>query len=628
MSITAAVPSVFVINLDRARDRLTQFRENMAVLEMPFLRWRATAGDELNSSQFGIEPNMEGVFITGFREWSKNEAACGVSHITLMQHLVRERIPWTIIMEDDAVPRRKLPVSLSEWELPDDAEIVLLNDRATVDVLSHRGNTFSYGRVTGGAGTEGYLISLAGARKLLQILYPFRDPLDFQMYSHFVSIQEVDSTPFYWRLPQNPSARNVLLNAYRVVPALVGHAGSVSTIGGQRHPRARYYCKVLLGLDLAELHPYTYIAPLSNNSSCGNIHISKAFEYRAVDVSHLDESMSYSAADGAPPSAPMTILYDHGVNCVRISLWVDPQSKMNLHRALHLARLARTAGLRIYLVLHYSDHWADPSQQTKPAAWSHLPFDSLCARVYEYTKNIVEAMAGQGTPPAIVQLGNEITNGFLWASSDEARACGGRLSQYDESVNQRAYDEQWPVFATIVRHATRGVREANLQPEGPKVMLQIDKGAQPEVAAWWFDKARAHGLDFDMIGLSYYFLWHHATVDELSRMACLSAAFPDKEIMLAETAYPYRWAEGITMEPPASNPPFTFDGQAEYLAEVLRAMRALPNGVGLCWWGAFFLNASYDPCKDLFRAQALFDARGVAVPALSAFRSECAGGGL
>ena len=124
------VPPVFVINLDRAQDRLTKFRENMAILKTPFLRWRATSGDELNSSQFGIEPTADGIYITGFREWSKNEAACGVSHIRLMQYIVRNRLPWVIVMEDDAVLGRKIPASLSEWE-PQNSSSIARSSRET-----------------------------------------------------------------------------------------------------------------------------------------------------------------------------------------------------------------------------------------------------------------------------------------------------------------------------------------------------------------------------------------------------------------------------------------------------------------------------------------------------------------
>jgi arabinogalactan endo-1,4-beta-galactosidase len=615
-------PPVFVINLDRAEHRLAAFTEKMATVSTPFQRWRATAGEELDSGRFGVGPLEDGVYVTGFREWSRNEAACGVSHIRLLQHIVRERIPWAIVLEDDAVLQRALPRRLEDWNVPNDADIVLLNDRATAGVVGDRAGAFSYGKVTGGAGTEGYLISRAGAKKLLKALYPLRDPLDFQMYSHFRSIQDADTAPFYWRLPQNPSARDVLLEAYRIEPPLVVHDQSTSTIGGQRHPRAHYYCKVLLGLDFADLDSYAYLAVAPSQVPDHALSTGNRTEFRAVDVSHLDESLSYSTSTGAHPSPPMSILRDHGVNCVRISVWVDPSTTMNLHRALHLARLAQRAGLAIYVVLHYSDHWADPTHQAKPAVWSDLSFDSLCDRVYEYTKAVMAAMEAQGTSPAIVQIGNEITNGILWAEAGQSPEHGGRLFPCDEAGRHSSYDAQWNVFATIVGQAISAVRHASSGLKSrPKIMLQIDKGAWPEVAAWWFDKARAHGIDFDIMGLSYYFLWHYATLDELARLACLSATFPDKGLMLAETAYPYRRAAGIAMDPPPNSPPFTRRGQATYLTEALKAIRILPNGLGVCWWGAFFLNDRYDPCEDLFRAQALFDARGIAVPALAAFRA-------
>jgi arabinogalactan endo-1,4-beta-galactosidase len=240
-----------------------------------------------------------------------------------------------------------------------------------------------------------------------------------------------------------------------------------------------------------------------------------------------------------------------------------------------------------------------------------MPFDLLCETIYSYTCNILETMTEQGTAPMVVQVGNEITNGFLWAAEGQDGNCGGQL--FFEENNEK----QWPVFVKLINRAISAVRKAC---NSAKVMLQIDKGAFPEAAVWWFDKARAYGIDFDIIGLSYYFLWHHATVDELTRLSCLSITFPEKDIMLAETSYPYRDAEGIHMQPTDNNPPFTRQGQASYVHELLTAMRKMPNGCGICWWGAFFLNNTFDRCEDLFCAQALFDGNGAALEALSAFK--------
>ena len=144
---------------------------------------------------------------------------------------------------------RDLPLDIKSWELPSDADIVMLNDRASVGAVRKTGRDFSYGDVAGGAGTEGYLISQGGAAKLLRVLYPLMNPLDFQMYAHFESIQRLDCPPHYWKLPMNPRAVRTSLKAYRVMPGLVSHTGAESSIGNQRHPHAHVYCKLLLGMD-------------------------------------------------------------------------------------------------------------------------------------------------------------------------------------------------------------------------------------------------------------------------------------------------------------------------------------------------------------------------------------------
>jgi len=254
MLIRTERAELFVINLDADRHRLDRFAATMDRFGTPFARWSATSGADLDDRKFGRRPVARGVFVTRFRSWSANEAACGVSHIRLLRDVVRRRVPWTIVMEDDAVLTRELPLEINSWELPPDADIVLLNDRALPGPVRRQVGDFVYADVAGGAGTEAYLVSLNGARKLLRVLYPFMNPLDFQMFAHFESIQRLDAAPFYWRLPRNPHALDTSLRAYRLVPGVVRHTGVDSSIGNQRHPHAHLYCKLLLGMELGR-HP-------------------------------------------------------------------------------------------------------------------------------------------------------------------------------------------------------------------------------------------------------------------------------------------------------------------------------------------------------------------------------------
>ncbi len=90
--------------------------------------------------------------------------------------------------------------------------------------------------------------------------------------------------------------------------------------------------------------------------------------------------------------------------------------------------------------------------------------------------------------------------------------------------------------------------------------------------------------------------------------------------MIAETAYPYRQGDGITMKPLSDNPPYSIQGQADYIRAIRKIIKNIETGCGVCWWGAFFINDKYDHVEDLFKAQALFDEHGVALGSLKEFK--------
>jgi arabinogalactan endo-1,4-beta-galactosidase len=73
-----------------------------------------------------------------------------------------------------------------------------------------------------------------------------------------------------------------------------------------------------------------------------------------------------------------------------------------------MARRVKAAGMKFLLDFHYSDYWADPGKQFKPQAWEGKNFQQLQDSVYNYTKEVLLALKNQGTPPDMVQVGNEI----------------------------------------------------------------------------------------------------------------------------------------------------------------------------------------------------------------------------
>lgn len=617
---------VFVINLDDDSGRLRRFARVMEFFNVPFQRWPATRGCDLDHTLFDVRPLAPGIFVKDFDQWSRNEAACGVSHIRLLQHIVRQRIPWAVVLEDDAIVRRTPPRTVWDWNIPAGAEIVMLGQRALTDEPAVCPEFPTYGPVRGGAGTEGYLVSLDGARKLLDILTPLRNPLDFQMYAHFRSVQAESKLSDYWRLARNPEAPSLALESYRIIPSLIEHAGDSSAIGNSRHPRAHFFCRVLLGVDFSEraddskapVYGYTAAtgSPVPGLPAPTKQALARnTLKWRGVDVSHWDPRQSYSSSGGGPTSHLFDVLLDAGVNIIRFNIFLDGlRHPFNIDRARLIANSAADRGLGICIVLHFSDSWAYPSEQTKPLAWRNLPYSQLLDEVQRHAHTVVSALCEQGTPPTIVQTGNEISNGMIWPHPSEHERVGGRIIGNDI--------RRWTEFARILAAAIRGAQEATEQAgTATKIMLHFDNGGDPGAAAAWFSRLARHGVDYDIIGLSIHDHWSPggklAAIAGLDEVTMLP---PGKEIVVAETSHPYRAADRFGAKLGDTDPAHSREGQAQYLRSALESLRANPNGTGVFWWGATFFNDTFGRCPDFLRARALFMPDGSALPALAEFR--------
>ncbi len=197
-------------------------------------------------------------------------------------------------------------------------------------------------------------------------------------------------------------------------------------------------------------------------------------------------------------SDAVRILADHGHNAIRLRLFVNPENPegyapdegfCGLDHTKRMARRIEDAGMGLLLDFHYSDYWADPQRQLKPGAWEDLPFDSLRVAMRDYTTRVLRELAAQGTPPAMVQIGNEINHGLLWPD--------GHISKLDN-------------LADLLKSGVEGVRTAD--PDLP-VMLHLALGGQNDEAAFWLDNMIARGVQFDVVGLSYYPRWHGTLPD-------------------------------------------------------------------------------------------------------------------
>lgn len=112
------------------------------------------------------------------------------------------------------------------------------------------------------------------------------------------------------------------------------------------------------------------------------------------------------------------LLKDHGINTIRLRTWVNPSNhKTTGHcgkeETVAMAVRAKQWGMRVMINFHYSDSWADPAKQTKPAAWVGHTFPQLLTDLYDYTHEVMTALKTAGVTPEWVQVGNEIPGGLL-----------------------------------------------------------------------------------------------------------------------------------------------------------------------------------------------------------------------
>ena len=310
------------------------------------------------------------------------------------------------------------------------------------------------------------------------------------------------------------------------------------------------------------------------------------------------------------------LLAANGVTHVRFRLWNNPaDGYCNKADVLALAMRAKAAGLKIMIDFHYSDGWADPGQQTKPAAWNSLNFTQLNQAVYDYSYDVVNAMIQQGTPPDIIEVGNEITHGMLWPD--------GRVIMGDSTYDTAA---QWSNFAALVNSGINGVKATG---SNAQIMIHIASGDNAEMR-WFFDNLIANGVSFDVIGLSYYHNWH-GTISEMSANLSDMATRYGKPILIAETAYPFTlgwndWTNNVIGLEEQLSPgyPATVAGQTAFLQAVVNMAKAIPNnqGAGVFYWGGEWIATSpEDTDGSAWENQALFDFNSKALSTFNVFKN-------
>ncbi len=360
-----------------------------------------------------------------------------------------------------------------------------------------------------------------------------------------------------------------------------------------------------------------------------------------IDVSTYLEELDHGAKyyRGNTEIDPLDAFVDNGVDYMRIRVWNDPKSpdgvpylagNCDIENYVKLGRLAKSKGYKLLMDLHYSDFWADPGKQMIPKAWVGYGIDRMVDAVYAFTKECLETAVREGVAPTLIQVGNEITNGILWPI--------GKLEIDGKRGN-------YANFCRLIDAGCRACREVT--PEA-RIILHLERSNDKVVYREFFTEMAKAGIDYDIIGASYYPYWH-GTPDELFENLNACRAF-GKEIMIMELGYGFTYRgyilggeeRRLVIDAKRSNIPGITDkypispeGQAQFVKMIMSKAREnniggvfyweplwLP-GEGICWAseaGQSYIHEEGKSTSNEWANQCLFDYEGRILPAFDEFK--------
>lgn len=339
------------------------------------------------------------------------------------------------------------------------------------------------------------------------------------------------------------------------------------------------------------------------------------------------------------------ILAENGVNTIRVRVWNDPYDKdgngfgggnNDVETAVKIGKRATAAGMGLIVDLHLSDFWADPGKQKAPRAFEGMEIGEKADAVYDFVCDTLNKLKSEGVRITMVQVGNE-TNGGL------------------------AGEKIWGNIAQLMKAGSKAVRDT--VPDA-LVALHFTSPERSKSYDFYAGKLEENGVDYDVFASSYYPCWHGTVVNLVAVLNGVADKY-GKKVMVMETSYPYTltdtdgWVNTLGSGAVPKGHPFTVQGQADHVREVIAATAGMHNGIGVVYWEGAWITvggasygenrilwekygsgwassyaAEYDPddAGQYFGGcavdnQAMFDAHGRPLASLAVFRLVRTGSG-
>lgn len=176
--------NIWVINMDKSKDRLDKINKNFKSLGLSFNRFTAIDGKTLSSEQ------LDKISTKACRNILCNRGiiGCAESHKTLWKQLLNDKnTDYYLVLEDDVELSnksvdiiKKLEPKISEYSI-DYLNLYCVNIGCGIIKTKFKIDDFEFGKPRFPLTTTGYIITKTGAKKLLEQLGKTDYHIDFEI---------------------------------------------------------------------------------------------------------------------------------------------------------------------------------------------------------------------------------------------------------------------------------------------------------------------------------------------------------------------------------------------------------------------------------------------------------------
>ncbi|MBR6087405.1 MAG: glycosyl hydrolase 53 family protein [Prevotella sp.] len=280
----------------------------------------------------------------------------------------------------------------------------------------------------------------------------------------------------------------------------------------------------------------------------------------------------------AIPDLLTWLIKECGWNTFRVRLFVNPNGMANDGKSIDpavcqdldyvtaLGQRIKAAGGKFMLDFHYSDTWVDATHIQAPAAWKGLSDAAMATKLGEYTTDCLKHLNANNATPDFVQVGNEIMYGL----------CDIKVHPYNAS------GDNWNGYLGLLKAGCNAVRA---QCPKAQIIIHTDRPADSNLNTYYYNKLINGGVDFDVIGLSYYPFWHGNLSNLKLALGNLATTFPSKKVQIVESAYYFHYWPGSGINYDTRNYwPESADGQYKFVKDLFDALKSYPQVEGYSYW--------------------------------------------